>query len=155
MSSKWQKSWISLIKNRTVKLLHLTADDVLSRLKLLNAVTALTLPVVFPVRFYSQKNLCPRSHSGFEPESPVHISTWTWNAGNNMALSNVYWYKCKCTKFYQVIRNINKTWKVLKKEAFVTVIITSSVYVCNCVIGIPGWPIVSWPKYGPRTIPIF
>jgi len=24
-----------------------------------------------------------RARSGFEPESPVHIKTWTWNAGNN------------------------------------------------------------------------
>jgi hypothetical protein len=59
--------------------------DVLSRLKLLNALTALTPPAVFPVRSFTAKGICVRepvqglnqnrrSISGLEPEMPVTYS---------------------------------------------------------------------------------
>jgi len=58
--------------------------DVLSRLKLLNALTALTLPAVFPLRSFTGKGICPhepvrglnlncRSISGLEREMPVTV----------------------------------------------------------------------------------
>jgi len=58
--------------------------DVLSRLKLLNALTALTPPAVFPVRSFTAKGICVRellqglnlnrqSKSGLEPEMPVTL----------------------------------------------------------------------------------
>jgi hypothetical protein len=82
--AKWKKSQISLQKNRAVKLLPTwQLMYVRSRLKLLNTLIAFTPPAVFPIYvIYSQRNLSPWAHSGFEPESPVHIRTWTWTAGN-------------------------------------------------------------------------
>jgi len=58
--------------------------DVLSRLKLLNALTALTPPVVFPVRSFTAKGICVhellqglnlnhQSISGLEPVMPVTL----------------------------------------------------------------------------------
>jgi len=58
--------------------------DILSRLKLLNALMALTSPAVFPVRSFTAKGICVhepiqgfnlnrRSISGLEPEMPVTI----------------------------------------------------------------------------------
>jgi len=36
------------------------------------------------------------ARSGFEPESPVHIRTWTWNAGNtqNKLFPHAVWSGC-------------------------------------------------------------
>jgi len=56
--------------------------DVLPRLKLLNAVTVLTHPAVFPVRSFTTKGICVhepvqglnlnhRFISGLEPEIPI------------------------------------------------------------------------------------
>jgi len=60
--------------------------DVLSRLKLLNALTALTPTAVFPVRSFTVKGIClhepvqglnlnRRSILGLEPKMPVTIHT--------------------------------------------------------------------------------
>jgi len=60
--------------------------EVLSRLKLLNVFTALTLPAVFPSYVIDSQgiylpepvqglNLNRRSISGFEPEMPVTVGT--------------------------------------------------------------------------------
>jgi len=61
--------------------------DVLSRLKFLNALTALTPPAVFPVRSFTGKGICVHepiqglnlnrwSISGLEPEMPVTGPTY-------------------------------------------------------------------------------
>jgi len=60
---------------------HVT--NVLPRLKLLNAMTTFTPPTVFLIKsFTANKIYLHGARSGFEPELPVHIMTWTWNAGN-------------------------------------------------------------------------
>jgi hypothetical protein len=58
--------------------------DILPRLKLLNAVMALTHSCWFPYLCYLQPTgiYLKEAHSGLEPELPVHFRTWTWNAGN-------------------------------------------------------------------------
>jgi hypothetical protein len=35
---------------------------------------------------WQTRNLSPWARSGFEPESPVHIRTWTWIAGNSVCM---------------------------------------------------------------------
>ena len=59
-SSKWQKSRILLRKKKPSCKTPTTWQlmDLLSRLKLLNALTALTPPAVFPVRSFTAKGLC-------------------------------------------------------------------------------------------------
>jgi hypothetical protein len=65
--------------------------DVLPRLKLLNALTAVTPPAVTLVRSYTAKrNVSPLARSGFEPESPVHYRTLTCNAGNNIPYTGAW-----------------------------------------------------------------
>jgi hypothetical protein len=50
--------------------------DVLPRLKLLNALTALALLLCYLVRSFTAKVIyLKKVRSGFEPESPVHFST--------------------------------------------------------------------------------
>jgi hypothetical protein len=57
--------------------------DVLPRLKLLNAPTALTLPLFSLVMLFTAKGICMnRACSGLEPELLVHFRTWTCKAGN-------------------------------------------------------------------------
>ena len=59
--------------------------NVLPRLKLLNAMTIFTPLTVFLIKsFTANKIYLHGARSGYEPESPVHIRTWTWNAGNTL-----------------------------------------------------------------------
>jgi len=46
--------------------------DVLSRLKLLNALTALTPPAVFPFRSFTGKGICPH-----EPVQGLNLNCWS------------------------------------------------------------------------------
>jgi hypothetical protein len=47
----------------------------LPMLKLLSTVKTSTLFTVFPINHYNQQIYLNGAHSGFEPESPVHIRT--------------------------------------------------------------------------------
>jgi len=57
--------------------------NVLPRLKFLNAITAFTPLTSFLINlFTANKIYLHGARSGFETESPVHIRTRTWNAGD-------------------------------------------------------------------------
>jgi len=58
--------------------------NALPKLKFLNAITAFTtrITVFLIISFTTNKIYLHGARSGFEPESPVRIRAWTWNAGN-------------------------------------------------------------------------
>jgi hypothetical protein len=54
------------------------------RLTFLSAKTAFTRLTVFFIKSFTNDKICLHgTRSGIEPESPVHIRTWKWNAGKN------------------------------------------------------------------------
>jgi len=65
------------VKHQAAKLLPTSQMiDVLPRLKLLNALTALTLLLYYLVRSFTAKEVyLKKGRSGFELDSPAHFST--------------------------------------------------------------------------------
>jgi len=63
--------------------------NVLPKLKLFNAMTTSHLLRFSLLIIYSQQNLLYEARSVFEPEWPVRIRTWTWNAGNKRFTSSL------------------------------------------------------------------
>ena len=78
--------------------------NVLPRLKFLNAITAFTSLTLFLIKSSTTNKIFLHwACSGFEPESPVHIRTWTWNAGNTLR------ERCGNTVIWKFIATYNKT----------------------------------------------
>ena len=72
-------------KHSVDKLLSTRQLNVLPRLKFLNAITAFTSLTGFLIKSFTTNKICLHgARSGFEPESPVHIRTWNWNACNTL-----------------------------------------------------------------------
>jgi hypothetical protein len=94
MSSKWQKSQISLQKKPSCKIpTNLTVDGYTVQAQAFECFNNPHTSCCVPQLGHLQpKEFSPWARSLFEPESPVHIRTWTWNAGNSN-LTNEYYYQ--------------------------------------------------------------
>ena len=61
--------------------------NILPRLKFLNTITPFTPLAFFLIKsFTTNKIYLHGACIGFEPESPIYIRKWTWNAGNVMRM---------------------------------------------------------------------
>jgi hypothetical protein len=83
MSLKVTKSRVSLRAPSCKTLINLTVYGRSAQAQACECLNGChTLLLFYLVRSFIAKEMCLKeAHSGFEPESPVHFKTWTWNAG--------------------------------------------------------------------------